>query len=342
MENETNWELIAKYLNNEVSDQERKEMKERIETDPEYLEIFKSVKMTWPKNQNIEKMNEFKTDIAWNKVRDRIAQESPYHADTGPTENPPSRRISLAPLLKIAAAIVIIAGLGYAGYRFFGQTGNISNKMTVANNDMENPLESVLPDGSTVFVKSNGKVSYHSGEEGERIVELKGEAFFNVVRDPSKPFIVETGNAIITVLGTSFSVHNDAQFNQVNVFVESGSVLLSEKEKSDHAIQLEPGYIGKLSSSEIRKEVNQNENYLAWKSRKLVFRETELKEVIDDLNRTYSTHVIHGDTKISNCKFTGTFYNQPVDSVIHVLGTVFNLQIEKTRSEIILSGEKCQ
>jgi len=106
---------------------------------------------------------------------------------------------------------------------------------------------------------------------------------------------------------------------------------------TDHSIILEPGFIGKLSSTELTREINNDENYLAWKSGKLVFRETELEDVIDDLNRTFSTHIIHGDTKISDLKFTGTFYNQPLDSVVQVLGTVFNLEIEKRKNQIYLS-----
>jgi len=337
-----NWELIAKFLNQEATEQERQEIEERIKTDSEYQKIIESVKQTWPKNQKNEKMMEFKTESAWDKVRDRIEQERPRQANISQGQTSRITRIGFAPILKIAAAIIVIAGLGYAGYKMIVQPGQVNQDMVIANNDLETAVESVLPDGSTVYVKSNSKISYHDEESGERVVELEGEAFFDVVRDPERPFIVETGQAKVTVLGTSFSVHNDASSNQVNVFVESGNVLLADIEMTDQSILLEPGFIGKLSSKELRKEENLNENYLAWKSGKLVFRETELKEVIDDLNRTYSTHIIHGDTKILNCKFTGTFYNQPVDSVVHVLGTVFNLNIEKNRSEIILSGDGCQ
>ena len=342
MNNEINWELLAKFLNHEASDQEKREVEERIETDPVFRETVESVKLAWPKNQKTEQMNEFKTDMAWEKVKERIDQESQKQAGPGHRQISHGTGIVFSPIFRIAAAVVIIMGLGYAGYRFFIQPGNVMQGTVIANNDRGKAVESVLPDGTTVFVKSNGKVRYNLGESGNRIVHLKGEAFFDVSSNPDQPFIVETGKARITVLGTSFSVHHDEEKNQVDVFVESGNVLLSDNESIDKAILLEPGDIGTLSLHEIKKEVNTNENYLAWKSGKLVFRETELNKVIDDLNRTYSTYVIHGDTKISDCTFTGTFYNQPVDSVIQVLGTVFNLQIEKTRSKIVLSGEGCE
>jgi transmembrane sensor len=341
MENGINWEMIAKFLNEENSEQERQKMEEKIKSDPDYREMIESIKQTWPKNQKKKQMMEFKTDTAWKKVKEKIEQESPRQASLDQEHSNAVMRRRIATVWKIAAAVIITAGLTYAGYRMFVQPGQINQGMVIANNDPDKTFESVLPDESTVFIKSNGKINYFDDKSGSRIVQLEGEAFFDVIRDPGRPFIVESGQARVTVLGTSFSVHNDASSNQVNVFVESGNVLLTDKAMADHSIILEPGYIGKLSSNELSKEVNRNENYLAWKSGKLVFRETELKKVIDDLNRTYSTHVIHGDTRISNCKFTGTFYNQPLDSVVHVLGTVFNLDIEKTRSEIILSGEGC-
>ena len=146
MENGTNWELIAKFLNQETSEQEKQEIEERIKSDPEYKEIIESVKQTWPKNQKSEKMMEYKTDTAWDKIKDRIEQDSPRQANINQEQTRPVVRISFAPLLRIAAAILIIASLGYAGYKVFVKPGQVNQEMVIANNDLDKVVESVLPD----------------------------------------------------------------------------------------------------------------------------------------------------------------------------------------------------
>src|SRR5690606_18082388 len=68
-------------------------------------------------------------------------------------------------------------------------------------------LTKVLPDGSKVTLNSNSSISYTEGfTESTREIKLKGEAFFQVTKDPARPFIVHTGNIATTALGTSFNI----------------------------------------------------------------------------------------------------------------------------------------
>jgi ferric-dicitrate binding protein FerR (iron transport regulator) len=137
-------------------------------------------------------------------------------------------------------------------------------------------------------------------------------------------------------------VETDDKNNSVTVFVESGKVMLSRKSEADQSVLVEPGYMGILSEEGLNKIRNEDVNYLAWKSGKLEFHESPFDDVINDLNHTYGTNIISGSSDLSLCHFTGTFYDQPVDTVLKVLQTAFNLKIEKTDSEILLLGEGCK
>jgi transmembrane sensor len=335
-----NWAILAKYLDMEINDQEMQLMEKYIMSDNEYAQIIEEVKKAWLANKKQQNMIEVNTDSAWKKLKDRIEQTQ--------TAAKNEKKISLSSkhriipfFLRIAAMLILAAGISYILYRTIIQPDRNSDTMTVRSGP-DQSIESTLPDGSTILLKAQGKLEYKHQTSGVREVILQGEAYFNVSHNPDEPFIVKTDQALIQVMGTSFCVEVDHDNNKVKVFVESGRVLLSDRSNKNLSRFIEPGFIGIVSKKGIDQEENQNINYLAWKTKKLVFRETRLEDVVNDLNHTFGTNIVYGDTKIGECLFTGTFYNQPVDTLLQVLKTAFNLDIEVNRSEIILKGEGCE
>jgi len=336
-----NWEMIAKYLDQEMNDQERKEFEDIIQADPEYQRIIATVQGTWNETKKKKNMIEINTDSAWEKLKNRIENHQTEIREIKNIRESSYRKI-LNPALRIAAVIFVLIGLSYLVFRAFilpvmDETG----RFTVSS-EPDRMIQTTLPDGSLVHLKANSTISYEHQKTGIRELSLEGEAFFNITHDPDQPFIISANQAIVKVVGTSFSVETDNENNTVNVFVESGKVVLSSKTREDESLILEPGYMGILSDNGIDKKYNEDKNHLAWKSGKLEFHESSLEDVINDLNHTYGTNIISGNAEMLGCDFTGTFLNQPVDTVLKVLQTAFNLDIEITDSEIILLGEGCK
>lgn len=334
-----NWGLLAKYLDKEMDDQELQLMEKFIQSDNEYDQILSEVQKPWNVFKKQKIMIEFNTDSAWEKLKNRIEKTQ--------TETKPGKNISFSSgqriipyFLRIAAVMIIATGLSYVLYRTVIHSDKDLQTLTITSGS-DQSIESTLPDGSTVLLKAKSRLKFEHQASGIREVVLNGEAYFDVSHNPDEPFIVHTKQALVQVLGTSFCVQVDHDNNQVKVLVESGRVSLSDRSNKERSLVIEPGFTGIVTKDGIKLKENQNINYLSWKTKKLEFRETRFEDVINDLNHTFGTNIVYGDTRLAGCRFTGTFYNQPVDTLLQVLKTAFNLDIEYTRSQITLVGEGC-
>jgi transmembrane sensor len=337
----TDWGKIAKYLDQEMNTAEQTDFEKTVESDREYSRILESVRTIWNSTKTNKNMLEVNTDSAWEKLKNRIENQEKTRDHTKSFSDRSDRNI-ISFALRIAAVLLITAGLSITAYKLFINP-RISEKHIVVRAEPGRMVQTILPDGSVVHIKANSEINWHTGTSGTRELTLKGEAFFEVVHDPDRPFTVYTGPAIVKVYGTSFSVESEESSHTVNVFVESGLVSLTNKTREGQSVTIEPGFMGILSEKGIEKKVYRNENLLAWKTGKLEFRMTAMDSVITDLNHTYGTSIILENPGIAGCHFTGTFLNhQPVDTVLEVLKTAFNLEISRTGSDIMLSGPDCK
>jgi len=336
-----NWGKMAKYLDHEMNASEQKDFEKDLKSDKELERILESVREKWNATKTNQNMIEVNTDSSWEKLKNRIENKEKV-ANHAETVSANKERNIIITVLRIAAVLIITAGLGLIIYRAFIYPRISSERQMVVKSEPDRMIRTTLPDGSVVHLKANSEIHYKLVSEGTRELALKGEAFFEIEPDAKKPFIVTAGPAIIKVFGTSFSVTSEEERQIVNVYVESGLVSLSNKTRQNQTVTLEPGYMGILSKSGIEKKVNSDENWLAWKTGKLVFRMTPLNSVITDLNHTYNIRINLENPDISDCHFTGTFLDhQPVDTVLEVLKTAFNLDIKRTNAYIILKGNGC-
>jgi transmembrane sensor len=335
------WGKMARYLDHEMDAEEQKNFENIIKSDQEYGRILDSVRGTWNAIKSRQNMIEFNTDSAWEKLKTRIENEQKISGHTKVSSVGADRNIILF-ALRIAAALIVTAGLSLIIYKSFIYPHYFANRQMIVKAEPDRMVQTTLPDGSVVHIKAGSEINYKPGKKGVRELSLKGEAFFEISPNPDRPFIISTGPALVKVFGTSFSVESEENSQIVNVYVESGLVSLSSKTKEDQDITIEPGYVGILSDKGIEKKLNNDDNLLAWKTGNLEFRKKSLDSVIADLNHTYGTNITIENPEIYDCHFTGTFLNhQPVDTVLEVLKTAFNLTVRRTQSDISLSGTGC-
>ncbi|MGE8341142.1 MAG: FecR family protein [Flavobacterium sp.] len=177
----------------------------------------------------------------------------------------------------------------------------------------------VLADGTKVFLNAVSSIKYPTQFNGDqRIVELEGEAYFEVAKNKSKPFLVKSDNQTIEVLGTHFNVHAYNNESVVKTTLLEGSVAVSSKNQK--AI-LKPGQQSNISESSSKiavKEVD-TEAAIAWKNGRFKFDNADLKSVMKQLERWYGIKVEYrGD--VSDVKFNGgTFRNKNLSEVLKVL-----------------------
>ena len=267
--------------------------------------------------------NRIDVDKAWNKVLSRITESGKEDIII------PPRIIYLRRnLMKIAAAVIVILGLGLAGL-YVTEKGILSKKITVATDISQKNLEVTLPDGSVVILNRETSLSYRSNfGEQYRKVSLSGEAFFDIEPDRNNPFTIDAGKAKVKVLGTSFNVITSNPDSAVEVFVKSGQVMLSDNSGSKTLV-VDPGYIGTIGSEIAGKSLNNDPNYLAWNTGMLTYDGQTLDVVFRDLKRVYNMEIIADDPAILNEIWTAPINNQAQETIIRLICYSFNLGYKK-------------
>lgn len=295
-------------------------------TDPAHRELFDYFKEM--NNSNTEKREA--VDQAWDKLRTRLEED-----DLIPDVNIRPVRF-FSPVLKIAAALALLISLSFTVY-FITDRWVADGSMITASTGGNEKIMVDLPDGSRVHLNRSTEIKYPSRFRGEqREVSVKGEAFFDVIPNRDKPFVVEAGNARIRVTGTSFNVLTSNKNNDIEVMVKSGQVILSDK-YGEQELVLDPDLIGTMSETEHYRYRNSDPNYLSWSTEILTYEGTPLEKTFSDLKRVHNIEVIATDKSILDKRISTTFDRQSPQTIISIICTTFNLESEISNSIYYLS-----
>lgn len=198
-----------------------------------------------------------------------------------------------------------------------------------------------LSDGSTIVLKSGSIVRYNSDfGKKERIIHLEGTAFFDVSRQDKMPFVVSTSRSVTTVLGTTFNISSSSELQEDRITVYSGLVTFSHRNQNQH-LQLAAGSSAVLKENEHLRVAKYRVNASAWQSGRLVFEESRVKEVIEDLESYFGHTITVSDSTILNCTFSGIFLNPKINEIISVVSLSLNLDYEEKPDRIEFVGKGC-
>jgi transmembrane sensor len=282
-------------------------------------------------------LKKYPADKAWEKVQQQIHHRSQRNAGR-------VRRLIAHPLMRIAAVLMVVALLSVAGYDIVSHW-SASRQMIELSASNQVIKTVTLPDGTLVSLNANTHLTYPKRFASHtREVTIEGEAFFEVTPNKEKPFIIHAGNAQIKVLGTSFNVNAYPNEKLVEVIVATGKVQVINNaavaKQSDELI-LNPGDKGTLvySSNALLKTTNENPNFLAWKTHDLNFRATSLGEVISNLEKVYKVNIRLDDPQLNALLLTAHFNNYPLDFILKVIETTFQLETQKIDGQYILKAK---
>ena len=238
---------------------------------------------------------------------------------------------------RIAAILIFPLILSFLAYFYF------QNKPTAtipSFAEIECPMgvrtKFQLPDGSTGYLNSGSRLKYPVQFNGERKVELVGEAFFDVVHNAEIPFHVNTRNLDIKVLGTTFNVIANEDEPTEEIVLQTGSVDVSSRSGKQLAL-LSPNEQLTLDIEKrtfAKKEVEASQ-YTTWKEGKLVFRNENMQQVARRLSRWYNAEVVVDDRLLDDYTFHATFIDEPLDEVLKLLSitTPLSFKEEKRKSD---------
>jgi transmembrane sensor len=322
-------DLLIAFLNNETNREETALVNEWIEYSKDNKIRFETLKHIWEISENaFPGTVDVDADVAWDKLAGRMAMAKIPKKDSVSELN--KRSIYIPKLLRAAAVVVPLLIAGYLIFSYYNRSG-MQTLATTAE-----IIEATLPDGSLVKLNDHSIIQFPlEFTASDRAVTLTGEAFFNVVPDPERPFIIRSGPVETRVTGTSFNLKAYPDDDIIELYVAEGSVTMfaiSEKGASTDSISLgqsEKGIFSKQNS--LLEKTNQTRgNELFWANNSLNFSKTRLETVFSLISEKYHVEISMKQEDIGNLRLTTSFSDQPVDSIMHVIAESFNLQITRT------------
>lgn len=239
-------------------------------------------------------------------------------------------RNSIGYIAKIAASVLLIAILSFIVWNQANQ--KVKTPLSVVSNNTINKstlpgqkLSFKLPDGSSVKLNASSRLSFSQPvDSSKREVFLEGEAFFEVVKDLKRPFIVSTHGLSTTALGTSFNISAYGIEDSHKVSLVTGSVKVEKlsANSTDKPKILLPGdqVIYNRELDQIHKSRFDGARDLAWRKGTLVFKNTNFSSVIRTLERWYGVQFeIINESKKSKDVFSGVFANENLEIVLEIL-----------------------
>ena len=333
----TDWEAFARYLAGESSDEESERIGEWLREHKADAAVVAALEKAIA-GLALDTHGDIDVDRALARVgerRDSTAADAPMFTRRPPGELHYSRRKAstwrAAAILAAAAAVVVAA-------RLVLQRGG-SEPSPVANVGTGRTFTTAvgkrdslrLADGGRVVLGPASRLVVAAGfDRGTREVELHGEAYFDVVHDTTRAFVVRAGDVTIRDVGTSFGVRADSG-RFVQVVVTSGSVVLRSATTADSGLLLAAGDVGTVQPDGrvTSRRIAAPGQYLAWMRDSLVFRDASLTEVSEELRRWYGVVLRVEDSKLAERHLTMTFAGDPLDRVLRVIGLGLGADIER-------------
>jgi len=195
-----------------------------------------------------------------------------------------------------------------------------------------------LSDGTKVWLNASSAIKYPTQFSSDiRKVYLTGEAYFEVTKDKSKPFIVSTNDMEVEVYGTSFNVMAYPNDNSVEATLVEGSVKVKA---SKFNLVLEPGKQAKFNkTSNSLQEMKVNTDlYTSWKVGKYIFEFENLQNVMTKLSRWYDTEITYINKDMENLHFSGTLYKyNDIKQTLHIIELATNVKFEIVENKVLVS-----
>lgn len=317
--------LIIKYLSGKASEMEEHEVLEWVNKSEENVKYFITLKNLWI----FQNMPVSIADSEELSEMEKITSSKPKFK---------SRLKSFSFLQYAAATIIVLLALDlYFNLEDKFRTAPVQERVypmsgvpakykhvLYTNNGVKGYAE--LPDGSKVWLNSASKLIYPDKFIGDtREVEVSGEAFFDVVHNPSKPMVVSTNkNFKVQVLGTKFNIRSYDNDNESQTTLFSGSIKLIQKGASDGkeiVTQLSPKESFVIRDNNVPVLIRQADTskQIAWKEGKLIFDATSMQEVIKKLERWHGTVFIIKDPEILDFKITANFKSESIVQVMEMI-----------------------
>lgn len=200
-----------------------------------------------------------------------------------------------------------------------------------------------LEDGSIVYLNKNSQLQYADNfGDCNRVVQLSGEAFFDVAKNADCPFRVETTQSTITVLGTSFNVRAASNEATTEVIVTSGQVEVMSNKSGQKTILLPQDKVIHQHGRSLTKTKDKNYHAVAWHT--LDFRNEKMQVIAKEMEQHFDVQIDLSQTLIQNCTYTVKLNKKSLEQIFSTWTASFGIEVEQAgNGTFVLKGgyENC-
>ncbi|KAB7733124.1 DUF4974 domain-containing protein [Rudanella paleaurantiibacter] len=340
MNDNTLWPLLARYLANEATSDERRSVETWLAASDANRRLFERAQKQYRSTDTTSALPESDPSAIWER---HIA---PHLTDADTPVVQPLRTGWARRLWRVAAAVVVLGLSVYGLYPFIQKQTNAQ----VAQTPVGKRTLLTLPDGSRVWLNADSRLEYPKTFDGSlREVRLVGEAFFDVTHNPRQPFVIRLATASIRVLGTSFNVRAYPGEQTVKTTVVTGRVAfvpnqtVAQTQPTD-TLFITPNrhVIQQVETRTVAEEAVVAQKEAAWKDNQLVFDQTPMSEVARTLERWYGITVTLERPDLANCPLTATFEGQSLTEVMDLMSRTGRFRYKLNNNQLTIGGEGCE
>lgn len=223
----------------------------------------------------------------------------------------------------------------------------VSDTIHFQNNESK-MVRHQLPDSSTVWMHTHASITYpRNFAKDQRLITYIGEGFFDISHDKNRPFLIQSGEMQIKVLGTRFNVKAKEKQNIMEVAVVSGSVSVRApgKDSQSQEIILKPQQKAFFETKSKRltfiKMPDQAKKEI-FEPVTIVFEETPLRTVIRQLEQKFETHIHLTNQEMNSCKVTADFEQQSLPVILEMLCASLEANYSMSENTILIEGAACK
>ncbi len=341
-QNHIPWEVIAKVLSGNADVSEKQNLEQWTEEQPENKDIFEELSQNWKEWSRLgsaqKEAEQLDLIAAWTRLSQRLGIEELQ--GLSPKKGGLLRIYSRK--WAVAASVILLLSAGtYLGLPYFMSKGKANEPTWLSvSNELKDPKTVQMPDGSTIVLNVGSTLQYPDRFD-QRIIKLRGEAYFEVQPDPAKPFEVYFGTSSkVKVLGTSFNISAPDNSQKLSVTVLSGKVSFEANERQ--SVVLQGGDAANFYIDQARIEQKQDHNATAWKTGILKFEDLSIGEILPILEKHFEANFEVSDSTLLRCRFKGTFEQESLE---HILGNIafgLDANIQQKGNTYRIEGIGCE
>lgn len=320
---EINIDLIGKYLAGEASPEEAMEVDRKRNGSAEASEEFNAIASVWYKICNEAVYCPVESSIAWKEFKEKsfISKRR-------------SKTKKIFFRFGIAASVLLICVAATIVFLHIQkkQLCVISGEEYIVAKKDSSRL--ILPDNSTVTLLKGSSFKYKkSGFNANREVALSGNARFEVMHISGIPFIVNTGNIGIKVVGTIFNVDEDG--HRIEVSVKRGTVLVYHQQDT---LVVKNGSLVSFNKQTQKLVYIKSE---ATTAATLVFNDASMSEVKKELENAYQINIVFKNDLINQCRISTQFQGKPLKYVLNIIAVSLGIQYKQENNTVYFYGHAC-